>query len=140
MLAEAERLISENKFDEALPQLEKIRALTDITPEMREKVLYYISDCLWARYADNPLAGYEAIVSSTNEAMNADLRSPRVPDALLRLGLANVNVGNLVDAGGYIVALLRRYPVIPVWRRASRPWGRRSSSGSSMPKRSSPFP
>lgn len=113
MLAEAERLISENKFDEALPQLEKIRALTDITPEMREKVLYYISDCLWARYADNPLAGYEAIVSSTNEAMNADLRSPRVPDALLRLGLANVNVGNLVDAGGYIVALLRRYPDYP---------------------------
>ena len=113
MLAEAERLIGENKFDEALPQLEKIRALTDITPEMREKVLYYISDCLWVRYADNPLAGYEAIVSSTNEALNANLRSPRVPDALLRLGLANANVGNLVDAGGYIVALLRRYPDYP---------------------------
>lgn len=113
MLAEAERLISENKYAEALPQLEKIRALTDISPEMRQKVLYYISDCLWSRYASNPLAGYEAIVSSTNEAMNADLRSPRVPDALLRLGLANVNVGNLVDAGGYIVALFRRYPDYP---------------------------
>lgn len=113
ILAEAERLIGERKFDEALPQLEKLRALTTITPEMREKVLYYISDCLWARYADNPLAGYEAIVSSTSEAMNADLRSPRVPNALLRLGLANLNVGNLVDAGGYIVALLRRYPDFP---------------------------
>lgn len=113
MLADAERLIGENKYAEALPQLEKIRALTDIPSEMRQKVLYYISDCLWARYASNPLAGYEAIVSSTNEAMNANLRSPRVPDALLRLGLANVNVGNLVDAGGYIVALLRRYPDFP---------------------------
>ncbi|MGE9986160.1 tetratricopeptide repeat protein [Desulfovibrio sp. SGI.169] len=113
MLAEAERLIGENKFDEALPQLEKIRALTDITPEMREKALYYISDCLWARYADNPLAGYESIVSSASEAMNANLRSLRVPDALLRLGLANANVGNLVDAGGYIVALFRRYPDYP---------------------------
>lgn len=113
MLAEAERLMDESKFDEALPQLEKIRALTDITPDMREKVLYYISDCLWARYADNPLAGYESIVSATSEAMNANLRSPRVPDALLRLGLANANVGNLGDAGGYIVALLRRYPDHP---------------------------
>ncbi len=113
MLAEAERLIEESKFDEALPQLEKIHALADITPEMREKVLYYISDCLWARYADKPLAGYEAIVSSTNEAMNANLRSPRVPDALLRLGLVNANVGNLMDAGGYMVALLRRYPDYP---------------------------
>lgn len=113
MLAEAERLISEGKYAEALPQLEKIRALTDISPQMREKALYYISDCLWVRYASNPLAGYEAIVSSTNEAMNTNLRSPRVPDALLRLGLANANVGNLVDAGGYFVALFRRYPDFP---------------------------
>ncbi|WP_165176020.1 tetratricopeptide repeat protein [Desulfovibrio sp. ZJ369] len=113
MLAEAERLISEGKYAEALPQLEKIRAITDISPQMREKVLYDISDCLWALYAANPLAGYEAIVSSTNEAMNANLRSPRVPDALLRLGLANADVGNLVDAGGYVVALFRRYPDFP---------------------------
>jgi TolA-binding protein len=113
MMAEAERLIDENKIDEALQELDKIRALTDITSEMREKVLYHISDCIWSRYVDNPLAGYEAIVSSTNEAMNANLRSPNVPGALLRLGLANVNVGNLQDAAGYIVALYRRYPDYP---------------------------
>lgn len=113
MLAEAERLINENKQDEALPVLEKLRSIEDITPEMREKVLYYISDCQWAHYADKPLAGFDVIVSSTNEAMNANLRSPRVPDALLRLGLANLNVGNLVDAGGYVVALFRRYPDYP---------------------------
>lgn len=113
VMEEAERLIRERKYIEALPQLEKLRSLPGLHPEMLEKALYYISDCTWARYADNPLAGYEAIVSSTSEAMNANLRSPRVPEALLRLGLANVNVGNLVDAGGYIVALLRRYPDYP---------------------------
>ena len=37
--------------------------------------------------------------------MNFNLRSIRVPEALLRLGLVNVNVGNLVDASGYIVAM-----------------------------------
>ena len=36
-----------------------------------------------------------------------------MPEALLRLGLVNINVGNLVDAGGYAVALLRRYPDYP---------------------------
>lgn len=113
VMEEAERLIRERKYIEALPQLEKLRSLPGLQPEMLEKALYYISDCTWARYADNPLAGYEAIVSSTSEAMNANLRSPRVPEALLRLGLVNVNVGNLVDAGGYIVALLRRYPDYP---------------------------
>lgn len=113
LMEEAERLLRERKYVEALPQLEKLKGLPGISPEMLEKTLYYISDCAWARYADNPLAGYEAIVSATSEAMNANLRSPRVPEALLRLGLANVNVGNLVDAGGYIVALLRRYPDYP---------------------------
>lgn len=113
VMEEAERLLREHKYVEALPQLEKLKTLPGVSPELLEKTLYYISDCMWARYADNPLAGYEAIVSSTSEAMNANLRSPRVPEALLRLGLANVNVGNLVDAGGYIVALLRRYPDYP---------------------------
>ena len=113
MMEEAERLIKDRKFVEALPQLEKLKEMPTISPELREKTLYYISDCLWARYADNPLAGFEPIVSATSEAMNANLRSPRVPEALLRLGLANVNVGNLVDAGGYIVALYRRYPDFP---------------------------
>ncbi len=113
MLAEAERLLQERKYDEALPQLEQIRNLPNLTPEQREATLYHISDCLWARYVNDPLAGFEPIVSATSEAMHANLRSPRVPDALLRLGLANVNVGNLVDAGGYLAALYRRYPDYP---------------------------
>ena len=113
ILAEAERLMAEHKYEEALPQLEELKTEPRLTPEQRERVLYAISDCLWAHYADNPVAGFEPIVASTSEAMNANLRSIRVPDALLRLGLANANVGNLADAGGYIVALYRRYPDYP---------------------------
>lgn len=113
MFAAAEALIDEGKYDEALPALENIRQLPNLPPELLEKTLYRISDCLWARYADNPLAGFDPIVSATSEAMNANLRSPRMPDALLRLGLANANVGNLGEAGGYIIALLRRFPDYP---------------------------
>lgn len=113
LLEDAERLMRERKYAEALASLREIRELPSITPEQREKILYHISDCVWFQYADNPLAGFEPVVSATSEAMNANLRSPRVPDALLRLGLANLNVGNLTDAGGYIVALYRRYPEYP---------------------------
>ena len=113
MMDEAERLIKDRKFVEALPQLEKLKEMPSLSAELREKTLYYISDCVWARYSDNPLAGFEPIVSATSEAMNFNLRSVRVPEALLRLGLVNVNVGNLVDAGGYIVAMYRRYPDYP---------------------------
>lgn len=113
MLAEAVKLMDQGKYDEALATLEQVRAIPNLPRELLEQALYSISDANWLRYNDNPLAGYEPIVSSTNEAMNANLRSPRVPDALLRLGLANVNVGNLGDASGYIVALMRRFPDFP---------------------------
>lgn len=113
MLAEANKFMEEGKYDEALAILQNVRNIAGLSPELLQRTLYAISDCNWNRYADNPLAGYEPIISSTNEAMNANLRSPRVPDALLRLGLANVNVGNLNEANGYIKALMRRFPDYP---------------------------
>lgn len=113
MLAEAHAFMDEGKYDDALQVLERMKSLPNLPRNLLEQVLYGISDCQWGRYADNPLAGYEPIVSSTNEAMNANLRSSRVPDALLRLGLANINVGNLSDARGYIIALMRRFPDFP---------------------------
>lgn len=113
MLAEANDLMGEGKYDEALAILDKIRQIPGVNRKILEDALYLRSDCMWARYADNPLAGYEAIVSATNEAMNANIRSPHVPDALLRLGLANARVGNLDDARGHIVALMRRFPDFP---------------------------
>lgn len=113
MLADARKLMEDGKYDEAVPLLDQIRQIPGISRKMQEDVLYDISDSMWARYADNPVAGFEPIVSSTNEAMNANLRSPRVPEALLRLGLANARVGNLTDASGYMVALYRRFPDYP---------------------------
>lgn len=113
MFADAEKLMDEGKYEEAQAALNNIREIPGLSAELQQKVLYAISDCVWNRYQDNPLAGYEPIVAATNEALNANLRSPRVPDALLRLGLANANVGNLGEAQGYIVALMRRFPDYP---------------------------
>lgn len=113
MLAEAQTLLDQGKHDDALAVLEQVRQIPGLSRDLLERTLYLISDGLWARYANDPLAGFEPIVSATNEALNANLRSARAPDALLRLGLANVNVGNLGDAAGYIVALMRRYPDYP---------------------------
>ena len=113
MLAEANDLMGEGKYDEALAVLDALRQIPDLDKNILETALYLRSDCIWARYADNPLAGYEAIVASTNEALNANLRSPHVPDALLRLALANARVGNLEEASGHVLALMRRFPDFP---------------------------
>lgn len=113
MFAEAKTMLDEGKYEDALPVLEQLKALPSLSNELRENVLYGISDAIWARYQDNPLAGYEPIMASTNEALNANLRSPRVPDAMLRLALANINVGNLNEANGYVTGLMRRFPDFP---------------------------
>jgi len=113
MLKEADSLMEQGKYDEAMAMLKDIREIPNLPKDILEKTLYAISDCAWNQYQDNPLAGYEPIVSSTSEAMNANLRAARVPDAMLRLGLANINVGNLDEASGYIKALMRRFPDYP---------------------------
>ena len=109
MLEEAERLMDSTQYAEAMSKLEDIKALP-ITQEMREKVLYALSDAAEARYANNPLEGFDTLLRTTSEAMNANLRSPRVPDALFRLGMAHLRVGNISEAEGHFKALKRRYP------------------------------
>ncbi len=113
MLKEADGFMEQGKYEEAVAMLQKVREIPALSKPLLEKTLYSISDCLWNQYQDNPLAGYEPIVSATSEALNANLRGARVPDAMLRLGLANINVGNLDEADGYIKALMRRFPDYP---------------------------
>ncbi len=110
LFAQAMKLLEDAKYKDALPILDQLRAMFTIPKDMRERVLYGRSDALSAIHEGKPLEGFEVIVSSTEEAMNANLRSTRVPDALYRLGLAHLNVGNLAEAEGYFGALKRRYP------------------------------
>ncbi len=110
LFAQAEALMNESKYTEAVPILEQLRAIPNITREMREQVLYNLSDALFIMYEGKPVEGFEPIDSATNEAMNVNLRSTRVPDALYRLGVINLNVGNFTEAEGYFKALKRRYP------------------------------
>ncbi|MCR4666791.1 MAG: tetratricopeptide repeat protein, partial [Desulfovibrio sp.] len=113
LFKEVQGLMEEKKYDEALLLFERLKEMPGLTSEQIETVLYGISDCYWFRYEKDILAGYDQILSSTNEALNNNLRSDRVPEALLRLCLANVALGNILDAEGYMTAILRRYPTFP---------------------------
>lgn len=110
MMEEAEQLMRAGQHSSALELLNKIKALPGLNPDLREKALYHIVEAMEFVYAGKPLEGYEPIVSAANEAMNANLRSARAPDALFRLGMANLRVGNLNEADAYFKALRRRYP------------------------------
>ncbi|MBQ7739435.1 MAG: tetratricopeptide repeat protein [Desulfovibrionaceae bacterium] len=113
MMTEVEKLIEGKEIDDALAILDKIRTAPDIDASTTEKTLYYISDCQWLRYEKDLFAGYDDIVATTNEALNFNVKSDRVPDALLRLCLINCAVSNIAEGKAYIGALLRRYPNYP---------------------------
>ncbi|MBQ7617882.1 MAG: tetratricopeptide repeat protein, partial [Desulfovibrio sp.] len=113
MLEEIKELMEQKKYDDALELLGRAKEAPSIDAKTLEEVLYLISDCYWFRYERDLVAGLELVLTSTNEALNANLRSERVPDALLRLCLAHVGAGNLLDAEGYITAILRRFPNYP---------------------------
>ncbi len=111
--AEVMKLNDEAKYKELLPLVETLLNMPALTAAQREQILYLRSDAVDAIYVGKPEEGYEDIIRSTNEAMNANLRSSRVPDALNRLGMANLNVGNIAEAEGYFKALKRRFPYDP---------------------------
>lgn len=109
MMAEAEGLLDKAQYAEALQILRELKDLP-LGAATHEKILYQIVDATTSLYAGKALEGFEPIVAAASEAMNANLRSSRVPDALFRLGMANLDVGNISEAEGYFKALKRRYP------------------------------
>ena len=112
MIEEAQKLINTMQFQTARDMLEDIKTHV-LTQEQREKVLYLLSDANYGLYANRWLEGYEPISISTSEAMNFNLKSPLVADALYRLGQLNLDVGNQQDALGYFKALKTKYPSHP---------------------------
>ena len=112
LMAQASASMGQKEYRAALETLETLKGMP-LPRDQKEKVLYQISDATWEFYKDKPLEGYERIIAATNEAMNANLRSPGVPGAMLRLGEANLLVGNLREAEAYFSARRTAYPPSP---------------------------
>jgi TolA-binding protein len=111
-LADARKLLQSLQFEPAKDLLLKLKP-EPMPPEKREELLYLLSDANAGLYNGKWLEGFEPIVASTSEAMNANLRSPQVPRALERLGMINLRTGNQQDAAGYFGAMHSRFPMDP---------------------------
>ena len=112
LMAQVSASMGQKEYRAALETLNTLKGMP-LPREQKEKVLYQISDATWDLYKDKALEGYERIIAATNEAMNANLRSPGVPGAMLRLGEANLLVGNLREAEAYFSARRTAYPPSP---------------------------
>lgn len=110
LMSEARALISSQNWGEALARLMQLKGLPDLSPSLREETLYLISDALFSQNKDKLGTAFDTIMDATSEAMNYNLRSPRVPLALLRLGLLNLRSNNTREATAYFNLLKKQYP------------------------------
>ncbi len=109
-LYEAQSLMFNGSLAAALPLYEDILKQPDVPDDVREETLYAVADIKKQLNSDNLSGKFDEIAQAFIEAMNANLRSNRVPRALLNLGLLNLQVGNFPEARAYFKILQEKYP------------------------------
>lgn len=107
---EAQSLMFGGKLDEALPLFEDILRMPEVPLHIREETLYAVADIKKQKYGDDLAGHFRDISQAFIEAMNINLRSNRVPSALLNLGLLNLQVNNFPEAKAYFKVLQDNYP------------------------------
>ncbi|WP_084630553.1 tetratricopeptide repeat protein [Desulfovibrio aminophilus] len=106
----AEGQMANGDLKGAKESLQGLLAAPDLPVDVREDALYDMADTVYQMYRDSIRDHFPEISKAYNEAMNANLNSPRVPAALLNLGLLNLKVDNVPEATAYFNLLKKKYP------------------------------
>ncbi|MFW5734738.1 MAG: tetratricopeptide repeat protein, partial [Oceanidesulfovibrio sp.] len=104
-------------YETALTLLDQLRRVPGLTDEEREEVLYFRADSLYAMHKDDIRTHYEEVTSAYKEAMNFNPDSASMPQALLKMGVINLEVDNPREAEAYFNILRTEYagdPNIPL--------------------------
>jgi len=109
-LYEAQSMMFNGALENALTMFEDILKQPGVPDDVREETLYAIADIKKQVHSDDVEAHYDELSQSFIEAMNSNLRSTRLPRALLNLGLLNLQVGNFPEAKAYFKILQDKFP------------------------------
>ena len=106
----ARAAMANGDYQNAVDLLDGMKRHPLLPDKMRGDVLFNYADALYALSKDNLRENYTKLVDAYTEAMNDDLASPRVPEALFNLGLINLKVNSPRQAEAYFNILKDRYP------------------------------
>jgi TolA-binding protein len=109
-LYEAQSMMFNGELSDALPIYEELLKQPKLPDEVREETLYAIADIKRQLDSNDLTNKFDEVAQAYIQAMNANLRSSRVPRALLNLGLLNLQVGNFPEARAYFKILQDKYP------------------------------
>ncbi len=106
----AESQMANGDLKGAQEALKGLLAAPDLPADVREDALYDLADVLYQIYRGDMAGHFPEVSKAFYEAMNSNLKSPRVPAALLNLGLLNLKVDNIPEATAYFKLLKDKYP------------------------------
>jgi len=109
-LFNAQTAISQGNYKDGLKDVESVLHMAKIPPALREEALYTRADVLYSMNRENLAGNFDAINGAYEAAINFNLKSERLPAALLRLSVLNLNVGNLPEATAYTKLLRTKHP------------------------------
>lgn len=98
------------EYETALTQLKQLRGAPGLTDAEREEVLYFLADSQYALHRDDMRENYETVTSAYKAAMNFNPQSSSTPQALLKMGVINLEVDNPREAEAYFNILRKQYP------------------------------
>lgn len=109
-LEEIRQDASQHKFADALEKTETLLLQTNLSKEQREEALHIQAEMVFNLNKDDLELNAQKIIDTTNQAINANMRSPRNAAALLRLGYLHLKTENIPEARGRFNLLRRMYP------------------------------
>ncbi len=108
-LLTAQASIANGNYKAGLEEVESILRSPKVPPALKEEVLYTKADVLYSMHREDLAGNFDAINGAYEAAMNYNLKSERLPAALLRLSVLNLNVGNLPEATAYTKLLRTKH-------------------------------
>lgn len=109
-LLSAQTAISMGNYQAGLDEVEALLRSPKLPKSMREEAMYTRADVLYVLHKDDLAGNFDVINGAYEAAMNYNLKSERLPSALLRLSVLNLKVGNMPEATAYTKLLRTKHP------------------------------
>lgn len=114
LLDKARASLNKGQAAAARKQLSDLARNEGLPEALRPEVLFALARASYAHYGTAVEDHFEELVDALEAAINADPESPRVPWALLHLGLVHLKAGHVPEATGYFNLLQERFPEDPL--------------------------
>ncbi|GAU07952.1 tetratricopeptide repeat protein [Desulfoplanes formicivorans] len=106
----AKGTLQNGEIDAALDILQDMLDQPALPDVLGEEALYLKAEALFQKFHNDLDSRFQEVMSAFQQAISFNPQSPRLPSALLSMGLINVKVNNIPEAQAYFNLIRSKYP------------------------------